>query len=121
MPKGLKIPVGVDQRGRAAVEKNESKNTAKILTLAFSEGGDANPFQSLGLDDRLIYGIKTSAFRGKALQAVNTILAKYKELVRIIEGSVEFDESKAGEVQLSFKYIDLLTDKEENFLATLRR
>lgn len=121
MAKGLKIPVGVDQRGRAAVEKVESRNTAKILILAFSEGGDDNPFQSLGIDDRLIYGIKTSTFRGKALQAVNRILSKYSQLVRIVDGTVEFDESVEGEVQLSFKYIDLLTSREEEFITSFKR
>lgn len=116
MPTGLKIPVGVNKQGRAAVESNESKNTQKILTLAFSEGGDDNAFQKLGLDDRVVFSVKTSAFRGRALNAVNNILAKFPELVRLVEGSVEFQEDIEGEFTIEFEYIDLLTQKSETFI-----
>lgn len=121
MPKGLKIPVRVDERGRAAIETNESRNTIKILTLAFSEGGDDNPFQALGLDDKLIFGIKTASFRGKALRAVNAIIGKFPELVRVDTSTIQFDDSIEGELELSFKYIDLLTNKEEEFRTGLAR
>lgn len=121
MPKGLKIPVRVDERGRAAIETNESKNTLKMLTLAFSEGGDDNAFQNLGLDDRLIFSIKTASFRGKALRAVNVILAKFTELVRVDSSTISFDENTENELELSFKYIDLLTNKEEEFRTGLSR
>lgn len=115
MPTGLKIPVGVDNRGRAAVETNQSKNTQKILTLAFQQGGDDNPFQQLGIDDRLIFSIKSASFRGKATQAVRRILSKFPELVRIVESTIAFDDTVEGELTMSFKYIDLLTNTEEEF------
>ena len=121
MPLGLKIPVGVDFRGRAAVETNESKNTAKILSLAFQQGGDNNPFQQLGIDDRLIFGIKSAAFRGRAILAVRRILEKFPELVRVDDSTISFDDSVEGEFTLSFKYIDLLTNKEEEFNQGLKR
>jgi hypothetical protein len=120
MPKGLKIPVGVDNRGRAAIEKDQSKNTQKILSLAFQEGNDDNAFQLLGIDDSLIFSIKTASFRGKATQAVRRILAKFSELVRMDETTLSFDESKIGELVISFKYIDLLTNKEEEFTQGLK-
>jgi len=115
MPTGLKIPVGVDNRGRAAVETNQSKNTQKILTLAFSQGGDDNAFQLLGIDDRLIFSIKSASFRGKATQAVRRIVSKFPELIRIDEATISFDDTIEGELTMSFKYIDLLTNKEEEF------
>jgi len=116
MPTGLKIPVGVDNKGRAAVETNETLNTQKILNLAFSEGDDKNPFQNLGLDDRIVFSVKTAAFRGKALNATNRILAKFPELVRLIDGSVKFEEDVEGEFTIEFDYIDLLTQKAETFI-----
>lgn len=119
MATGLKIPVGVDKRGRAAVETNEQSNTKKILMLAFSEGGDKNPFQSLGLDDRLIFGIKSPAFRGRAIQAVLRVAQKFTELIRIDESTIEFDDTQEGQVEVSFKYIDLSVNKEEEFTNTL--
>lgn len=121
MAMGLKIPVGVDQRGRAAVEKNESVNTNKILKLAFAEGNDNNPFQQLGVDKRLIFSVKNAAFNARALRAVQVVLAKFAELVRLVESSVNYDETIEGELKLSFNYIDLQTNKEEQFIATLQR
>lgn len=121
MPKGLKIPVGVDNRGRAAIEKNESKNTMKILTLALQQGGDNNAFQLLGIDDRLIFGIKTAAFRGKATQAVKRIVSKFPELIRIDESTISFDDTVEGELTILFKYIDLLTNKEQEFRQGFKR
>lgn len=119
MATGLKVPVGVDHRGRADVETNEVKNTKKILKLALSEGGDDNPFQQLGIDGRLIFGIKNAAFRGKAIQAVQRVASRLDQLIRIDENTIEFDDSRPGEITLSFKYIDLLTQEEQEFVESL--
>ena len=117
MAKGLKVPVGVDRRGRARIETDESENTIKILSLAFSEGGDYNPFQTLGLDNRLVFSIQNAAFRGKVLKAINQILSKFTELVAISENDpVTFSETDTeGEIMVSFFYIDLLTDSKKEF------
>jgi len=122
MPKGLKIPVGVDQRGRAAVESDESENTKKILTLAFSEGDDDNAFQSLGLTGTLVFGIKGAGFRGKAIRVVKVILAKFEDIVELDESEpIVFQEDVEGEVSMSFFYIDLLTNRKEEFTKRLVR
>lgn len=122
MAKGLKIPVGVDQRGRAAVETDESQNTKKILTLAFSEGDDDNAFQSLGLTSTLVFGVKGAAFRGRAIRVVTTILAKFTEIVELDDSEpITFQEDIEGEVEMSFFYIDLLTNRKEEFTKRLTR
>ena len=117
MAKGLKVPVGVDKRGRALIESNESENTKKILKLAFSEGGDKNPFQLLGIDNRLIFSVDNASFRAKALKAINQILSKFIDLVALSENDpIQISETGVeGEVQLTFFYIDLLTNKKEEF------
>lgn len=117
MAKGLKVPVGVDKRGRALIESNESNNTKKILKLAFSEGEDHNPFQKLGIDNRLIFSVDNPAFRGKVLKAINQVLSKFTELVALSDNDpITFNETTIdGEVQLTFFYIDLLTNKKEEF------
>lgn len=117
MAKGLKVPVGVDKRGRALVESDESENTKKILKLAFSEGGDKNPFQLLGIDNRLIFSVDNASFRAKALKAINQILSKFIDLVALSENDpIQISETGVeGEVQLTFFYIDLLTNKKEEF------
>lgn len=121
MATGLKVPVGVNKKGRAAVETDESSNTQKILQLAFSEGGDNNPFQALGIDSRLVFGIKSPAFRGKVVQAILRIASKFTELIRIDENTIEFIEDIEAEFEVSFKYIDLLTNSEEEFRIGFRR
>lgn len=117
MAKGLKVPVGVDRRGRARIETDESENTKKILKLAFSEGGDYNPFQTLGISNRLVFSIQNSAFRGKVLKAINQILSKFTELVALSENDpITFSETdNEGEIMVSFFYIDLLTDSKKEF------
>ena len=117
MAKGLKVPVGVDKRGRALIESNEPSNTKKILKLAFCEGGDNNPFQQLGIDNRLIFSIDNASFRAKALKAINQILSKFIDLVALSENDpIQISETEnEGEVQLTFFYIDLLTNKKEEF------
>lgn len=121
MPTGLKIPVGVDKKGRAAIQKDESDNTRKVLILAFAEGGDNNPFQRLGIDKQLIFGVKKASFRGKALQAVTEIMNKFTEIARLDVDTVEFDATETGEFVISFKYVDLLKDQVKTFRTTRRK
>ena len=117
MAKGLKVPVGVDKRGRALIENDESNNTKKILKLAFSEGGDNNPFQQLGIDSRLIFSIDNASFRGRVLKAINQVLSKFTDLVALSDNEpIQITETEnEGEVNLTFFYIDLLTNKKEEF------
>jgi len=117
MAKGLKVPVGVDKRGRALIENDESENTKKILKLAFSEGGDNNPFQQLGIDSRLIFSIDNASFRGRVLKAINQVLSKFTDLVALSDNEpIQITETEnEGEVNLTFFYIDLLTNKKEEF------
>jgi len=122
MPTGLRIPVGVDKRGRANVETDQSKNTLKILTLAFSEADDDNAFQDLGLKVALIFSKKDASFRGKALRAIQLILNKFPELVKLDESEpIQFKEDIEGEVEMSLVYIDLLTGRKVDFVKRLIR
>lgn len=122
MPTGLKIPVGVDKSGGAAVETNESAQTKKLLVLALSEGGDENPFQNIGLPADLIFSIKSPALRARSEKMINRILAKFTE--RVALGPKEpftFKEDTPGEYELTFQYVDLLTNKVTDFRKGFRR
>ena len=123
MPTGLKIPVRVNEKGRAAVETNESANTLKILVLAFQEVGDDNPFLDLGIDKRIIFSVNNVGFQSKVIRVVTRTLARFSELVRLDENrpiKIE-DGPEDGEVLLSFFYIDLLTSKSEEFRTQFTR
>ena len=122
MPTGLRIPVGVDGKGRASVETDQSKNTLKNLKLAFSEGDDDNPFQDLGLKGAIIFSINNPAFRAKALRAIQQILDKYSELVELDESKpITFRQDEENEVIMEFTYIDLLTRETKPFSKKLGR
>ena len=122
MPTGLKIPVGVNKAGGAAIESDESEQLKKLLILALSEGGDDNPFQVLGLPADLIFSIKDTAFRGRAAQAVNRVLQKFQETIRINPTKpVTFVEDSEGEVELQFEYIDLQTNQVKEFALSFTK
>lgn len=120
MARGLKLPVGVDERGRAAIEKDESANTKKILILALQEGGDYNPFQNLGIDKRLIFSTKTSSFQGKALRAIRNVFDKYSLIARLDESRpITFQDEGEGAIAVEVFYIDLLTGNRESLKTTI--
>ena len=122
MPTGLKVPVTVNRSGGAAIEKDELKNTQKILDLAFSEGDDKNPFQDLGIEDNLIFSIDNPAFRGRVTRAIESILAKFPDAVQLTESEpITFEKVREGELQMSLKYIDLLTGRQETFTKLFTR
>jgi len=122
MATGLKIPVGVDKSGGAALERNDALQKKKLLTLAFSEGGDDNPFQSLGLDPGLIFNIKNAQFRGRAKLEVERILADFNGLILLAPNEpIKFNFDNEGEVELSFEYVDLETNQPQDFKKSFSR
>ena len=123
MPTGLKVPVGVNKSGGAAIETNESRQLRKMLILAFSEGGDQNPFQQLGIDPGLVWSVNNVGFRGRATRALNVILAKFIDRVELSPNQpIKFEQSEnEGEVIMSFEYVDKLTDKVEDFRLPFSR
>jgi len=92
-----------------------------LLLLALQEGGDDNPFQDLGIDRSILFSVIDAAFRGRAERAINQVLAKFADriqlapdkpiLFEIIPGTPDKDPS----VEVSFEYVDLTTDKVEEF------
>lgn len=116
MPTGLKIPVGVDETGGAAIEREETAQNKKIMTLGLSEGGDKNAFQNLGLRGDIIFDLKNVGLRGKALDAVQNFFAKYPDRYALKPDTpVTFKQDTEGEVEIFFEYIDLLTNEVNEF------
>jgi hypothetical protein len=107
MASGLKIPVGVDKSGGAAIESSSQRELKKLLFLALSEGGDDNPFQRLGLSSDLIFRVKDASFRSLALREIQRVLAQFSDRVEIFpDEPITFNEDVSGQVECSFKYID---------------
>ena len=122
MPTGLKVPVGVDKSGGAKIETDIVEQTKKLLVLAFSEGGDDNAFQNLGIGPGLIFSVKNASFRGKAERTVRLVLKKFIDRVALVPGDeITFDDSEEGEVELRFRYVDLQTGTTEEFIKRFVR
>jgi len=122
MPTGLKIPVGVDKSGGAAIETNESAQTKKLLLLALSENDDDNPFQDVGIDEDLIFQVKSPGTRARAERKINRVLERFFDRIRLAPDTpIQFKEDAEGEIEISFSYVDLLTNKTEEFQATFVR
>ena len=116
MATGLKIPVGVNKSGGAAVETDVVKQKKKLLELAFSVGGDKNPFQTLGIDGSLIFSIKDGFFQSKARDEVERIFSNFSELVALVPGNpITFEDITEGEIEMNVKYVDLEVDEIQTF------
>lgn len=119
MAKGMAMPVGVNQSGGAALEDDpEHLNT--ILTLALRPGEDDNPFQSLGLDGRIIFAVNDSAAQGLARNAIEKVLRKFNDRLQIDpQAPISFSRTEEGELQCSFRYVNLDTGKVTDFSGTI--
>lgn len=122
MTTGLKLPLGVNKSGGADVEEDPAEQNRKILTLEILGGDNRNPFQKLEGFDDLIYDIKNPSVQNKARQRLNRIFRKLSDRVALAPDSlIEFDTSQPGELVLSFNYIDLLTNTEQEYLEKFTR
>lgn len=122
MPTGLRVPVGVNKAGGANIEDDEVEQTKKMLHLALSEGGDDNPFQSLGLKGDLVFSVRNNAFRGKALNFVTRVVSKFADRIALAPGEpITFSQDTENEVEMSLKYVDLSTSKIQDFVKKFAR
>ena len=116
MATGLKIPVGVNKSGGAAVETDVTKHKKKLLQLAFSIGGDKNPFQTLGIDPTLIFSLKDEFFQSRARAEAERIFASFIDLMELIpDDPITFEDITEGEIEMTVKYVDLEVDEIQTF------
>lgn len=121
MAKGLKIPVGVDKSGGAAIEGSSSRQNKKILLLGLSEGGDNNPFQKLGIGN-LVFKIKDVATRAQIQREIEKVINQLSDrLVLHPDEPITFNEDVEGELEVNIKFIDIETNKVEEFQQKFTR
>lgn len=119
MAKGMAMPVGVDQSGGAALE-DDPNHLDTILRLALSPGDDDNPFQNIGLDERIIFSINDPAARGIARASIQAILRKYSDRVELDPNfPIQFSVTTEGQLDVSFRYINLDTNEVNDFRAVV--
>lgn len=118
MGKGLITPVGVNQGGGAALEE-DPLHLNTILRNALLGGGDDNPFQNLGLDLSIIFSVNNDSAKGVARSAVNKVLAKFRDRLRLVPNTqIEIRQVEGGQVELSFQYINLDNNQAQDFQLT---
>lgn len=118
MAVGLKLPVGVDGSGGAALVSADAQD-AKILSMALSDDDNDNAFQqNIGLGAFMIFlqpGDRTNAL---VRQRIKAIFRDFRAAQRfkLVNDSVEFkDEDEQGEFSVEFKFINLESDEEKTF------
>lgn len=120
MATGLAIPVRVSPSGGFAKSSGEQHDN-DIIRSALGSDDNENAFeQDLGLGEAAIFDINDAQLRATVLERLRTIFARFEALkrFRLMEDTIEWDDVP-GEQILTFKYVNLETDKEQDFRQNL--
>lgn len=116
MSKGLRLPVGVNKAGGAAVVEGEANNR-KILFTALGDCGNENAFQQgLGIPLDIIFGGNDAARHPLVTRQIRKIFDQFavEKRFKLITESVTLDPD-GPELNLGLKYIDIEADEERPF------
>jgi len=116
MAKGLAIPVGVDQRGGAALVEGDDHSEA-IMLLALNDDDNEHAWQQdIGIGVDMIFDNKSMGLRARIMARVNSIFRRFEalELYKLVQDSVAWSEEE-GELILDFKYVNLESDETKSF------
>lgn len=117
MAAGLKLPLGVDTKGRGALASKEEQNH-KIISLALSDLDNENAFQQdIGIDADFLFGLPNATQKAVIRQRVISAFNRFEalELYKLVRTSIRFEGRAEGELTLVFNYINLESDEEETF------
>ena len=123
MPVGLRMPVGVDESGGAAIAQ-PAEQSHKILRTALSPCYSWHAFQQdLGLGENEIFDVNSPLIIPRLRRRVKRILNAFRadDRYKLVPGSLTVAESAegSGEIAISFRYIDIEADTEQQFVDTL--
>lgn len=124
MPTGLRIPVGVDPGGGAALVSGDA-NDAKTIRAALGSDDNENAFQQgIGLGDGMIFDIADGKTRNVIERRVIDIFRRFEAQKRYIlrRGTINWVEDSAEQTfEMSFKYVNLESDEEQLFRQQFNR
>ncbi len=116
--RGLSVPVTVGKNGGAKLN-SKAAHFNQTLMLAFSEGGDKNSFQDLGIDSRVIFSIADDGGIARIKRRIEQIALKFSESISLDpDRPVTFEKTgnaQEGEVEMVVRYIDLATNEVGEF------
>lgn len=120
MPTGLRMPVGVDGTGGAALSSGDAQNQ-KIIKIALSDCDSDNAFQDIGLGNWMIFEIDAPEVQARALNFIRRIFRQFRaeQRYKLLERTIQFTKTTEGELDLEFKYLDIESDQESTFRASV--
>jgi inorganic pyrophosphatase len=118
MPKGLKIPIGKNASGGFAIVDGDD-NDLKLIAVALGDDDNENAFQQgIGLGIGMVFDINDAYIRGSIKRRVIRLfkLFEAQKRFKLLTDTVEWkDDSEAQELILSFRYLNLESDEENEF------
>ena len=122
MATGLALPVGVDGSGGATLLSGDEQDS-KILSMALGDDDNDNAFQqNIGLGEFMIFDQPGDRTNALVRQRVNSIFRDFRAAQRfkLLPDTVLFrDEPEQGEFSIEFKFINLESDEEKTFSASI--
>lgn len=103
MAKGLAVPVRPGKNGGAQIVSG-SEQGRKILTLAIAPGDDQNPFQSLGIDERIVFQNPDSSVVALIRNSIGRIVGKYPDKYKLTSAGVQIAVDAGGDTNVKFSY-----------------
>lgn len=127
MATGLRIPVGVNANGGAALVSDDEQ-AEKVIGLAINDNDTEHPFhQDEGLGQFAIFKISDGAIRAQLQHRILRIFEAFDKakLYRLDRDSISWTKGpKPGELTLELTYVNLETDEprvfRRSFLASGR-
>jgi hypothetical protein len=117
------MPVGVDASGGAAIA-SPAEQSQKILRTALSPCYSWHAFQQdLGLGENEVFDINSPLTIPRLRRRVKRILDAFRadDRYKLVPGTLKVEETTedSGDVVISFSYIDIEADTEQQFVDTL--
>ena len=121
MESGIQSPLTVTAKGGASMVSG-SDLIRQLLLAALRDCSSANPFQSLGISDRVVFDVADGQTLGQLKVVIQQIFVQFEaqKLARLVRGEdgVILSHNEDGEVIAKVNYIDLETDKPDTVSAS---
>jgi len=118
MTTGLKVPLGVNPSGGAAVVEGD-ENDNKIISLALADDDNENAFQQdIGLGQRMVFDLNDPTIKPSILNRIVRIfdIFQAQKRYKLMPETILWEEiSDKQELILSFRYINLESDEPRTF------
>ena len=120
MATGLNIPIAVGAHGGLQIASGDQQDN-NIIALALGSQDNENAFQQEdSAAEASVFEINDELGRAAAIGRVRRAFETFERLKRfkLVESSIQFVQ-KDGDLILSFKYLNLETDQEQDFARNL--